>query len=358
MSITVIGPSRPMRGGIAQHTDELVKYLRLSGHYINHESWSAQFPRRLYRGESIPISVLRTNTNASFSLSWWNIFSWFRAGFRNRHKKLIFCSATPFQYPIFLVILALNSALNRKESVLIAHNVIPHEASFLDTRLTKLFFRSVGNILVHSDSDFQVAEYLAPNKVRKAPLPFHSTVQPNVKPGTQIHHQILFFGYIRKYKGLDVLLEALTFTNSKINLIVAGQFWEDQNFYTEIIDRLSLSDRVEIIDRYLSEREVEQLIDDTDCMVLPYRSATSSQIPVIARQRSKPSIVTNVGGLPELVRDGIDGLIASGSSPQDLANTIDRLYEDNKVLELRQGCGPSDPQSDWARYLEALSPEL
>lgn len=343
-----------MEGGVAQHTDELVKRIRLIGYHTSHESWASQFPRRLFKGKSVPISVLRENSNVYFSLWWWNIFSWITAGVRNRNRKLIFCSATPFQYPIFLVILAFNSRYTRRKSILVAHNVMPHESSFLDSILTRLLFRSVGTVLVHGDPEAKKAEEIAPGRISVAPLPLHSTVRTRIEPDTQIHYQILFIGFVRKYKGLDLLLESLQFIDSKVNLVVAGRFWEDTRSYEQIVDRLSLSNRVAFIDRYVSEEELEQLIDESDCVVLPYRSATSSQIPAITRKRLKPSVVTHVGGLAELVNHGHNGLIVHEGTPECLAEAINSIYEGNKALDLRRGCVAPDGVSEWADYLSAL----
>lgn len=349
--MTVVGPVSPFRGGIALHTDALVKELLSNGNDVRVESWAHQYPRLLFKGFQPRRDDRVERSSVYFRLSWWNPFTWVGVGLRNRGRKFILVGVTPFQYPIFLCILLFGAAILGRRSVVIAHNVTPHETSRFDRFLTALLFRTVGSVVTHSNSEYQEALRFQPN-CRLARLPYHGPQMGSETPPFTRTNRILFLGYVREYKGLDLLIAALSRTENTPSLIVAGEFWQPMSQYQELCELHQLAQRVEFRPGYVEDTEVPNLLDQVDLLVLPYRSSTATQLPAIARARRTPTIVTPVGDLANSVEHGKNGIVASGATTKALAEAIDLAYKNLRFLS--DNCSEPRLGQEWEQYLGTL----
>ncbi len=170
----------------------------------------------------------------------------------------------------------------------------------------------------------------------------------------QVHRRLLFFGIVRPYKGLDVLLRALAQGPAGVELRVAGEFWHGAAEYTNLCQQLGIEDRVEFIPEYVAAEEVPTIFDRVDALVLPYRTATGSQGPLTAFDFGVPVIATDVGALAERVTPEVDGLVVPPDDVEALASALERFYSDGTELRLRRGVRRSDTSGMWSDYLAAL----
>jgi glycosyltransferase involved in cell wall biosynthesis len=167
---------------------------------------------------------------------------------------------------------------------------------------------------------------------------------------------VLFFGYIRKYKGLDLLFEAMDIVRKsmEIHLLVAGEFYDDEQYYRGIVEQRGLGNCVHFLSEYIPNDRVSIIFSAVDCVVLPYRSATQSGIVQIAYNFNKPVIVTNVGGLAETVEDGISGFVVPPESPEALADSIEAFYRENREDTFVAGVKIEKAKYSWESLTAAI----
>jgi len=348
---TIVGPGAPFKGGVAQHTTELAHRLESFGETVTLESWKRQYPQRLYPGETqISESDDSTFEATNRRLSWNRPDSWIRVGLgmRKRGGRLIFVGVTPFQYPIYLVILFAAGRQARSDSVLIAHNVLPHESSPVDKLIVRLMFKFIGRVVTHSSNELDQALELGA-RASTASLPLHFEFPPDDPPARNSPAELLaFIGFVRPYKGLDLLIEAIGMSSEGIQLEVMGEFWDGIEKYEQLVDRLSLQDRVTLRPGYATNADVVELLDRCDALVLPYRSATSTQLPRIAFSRGVPVIATQVGDFRDQIRHHVDGVLCPPASPSHLSDAISSFYEN--IHSLRQNVKAPDISAEWNHY--------
>lgn len=352
-ALTIVGPVSPYRGGIALHTDRLSEELQVRGFDVVVESWSHQYPKNLYRGFQPRVIGQRECPSVYFQLSWRNPVSWLRVGIRNRGRKFVLIGVTPFQFPIYVLILLFGGALFNRKSVLLAHNVIPHESSIFDRALTKFLYRRLGAVVTHSETELEAAKFFT-DRVSRCALPFHATLEKSAPSRSGVTKNLLFVGFVREYKGVDLLIEALTMVPQDISLIIAGEFWDPLERYIALCKHYEVEHRVSLIDGFVEDHVLAELFNQADALILPYRNATSTQLPKLGRSRGVPSIVTPVGGLPETISPGLDGLVTPGLSPREIAQTVEKLYENDLLMSLKAGCDPPDESSEWDCYLSTF----
>jgi glycosyltransferase involved in cell wall biosynthesis len=242
--------------------------------------------------------------------------------------------------------------------VALCHNVLPHERGRTDVRLTRAVLRRADALLVHSEAERDKAAALVPVPAEVTPLPplaLTASTAPSA-PHTGVARRLLFFGMVRQYKGLDVLLRALALVPD-VSLMVAGEFWSGEAQTRSLVGDLGLTDRVEIRSGYVPAAEVDELLAGVDALALPYRAATASAHAYIAHSHGLPVVATRVGNLPEQVRDGVDGLLVEPEDPAALARAITRLYEPGVLDALRAGAAESGTRGAdelWSRYVAAF----
>jgi glycosyltransferase involved in cell wall biosynthesis len=391
LRIALVGPTYPYKGGGAQHTTELAHRLAAAGHEVTLESWRAQYPGFLYPGrqtiaepEGEPFPATRRE------LAWYRPDGWPRAGRRlgGSRDLVVFAVLTPVQVPAYLGILR-GVRAGSARVVALCHNVLPHERRRYDVPLVRALLRRADGVLVHSAGQAELARGLTSRPVRVAQLPPHLPGRPggsrqaggdtgrdagggaegetgrDADPDARRDagreadrdaggRRLLFFGIVRPYKGLDVLLRAMARGPAELSLTVAGEFWGGAEETERLVAELGLADRVELRPGYVAAAEVPDLFGAADALVLPYRAATASQNVWMAHEYGLPVIATRAGALADHVRDGVDGLLCEPGDVAELAKALERFCAPGEPERLRAGVRPVDPAPYWARYVETL----
>jgi len=369
--IAVVAPTHPYTGGIVHHSTELAHQLAAAGHDVEMVSWSAQYPAFLHPGTlRVPGGQpeVRVFPNTSRRLAWYNPLSWWLTGVRLRgFDAVLLVHAATVQVPAYLTLL---TALRRRrragvgpQVIVVAHNVLPHERHRGDSTFVRALFSRSDAVLVHSDELATLAKPLAGDHPRIvvaeiAPhLPVHPVPRRVVDADAEPFERLLFFGTVRPYKGLDVLLKALAQV-PRITLVVAGDIWSGAAELRAQLVSLGLADRVSLRPGYVAGADIPALFSDVDALVLPYRSGTASQNVLLARAMGVPVIATRSGTLTSQVHDGIDGLLAAPDDADDLAAALTRFYAPGMPQRLRAGVPPVDVESSWNGYIEILGAAL
>jgi glycosyltransferase involved in cell wall biosynthesis len=395
MKIALVGPAHPYKGGGARHTTELAHRLAAQGHDVIIESWRAQYPGRLYPGQqTVDVPEGEPYPRTRRRLAWYRPDGWPAEGRRLRLADLVvFAYLTPLQAPPYLAIMA---GLRRSaRTAVICHNVLPHERRPGDVPLTRALLSRADTVITHSAAQAAQARDLAPaTTVRTARIPPHlPTTRPQTQateragfpapaptppPGPAKPHahtsppapaepsaparlptpptptRLLFFGIVRPYKGLDVLLRALAQAPAHVTLTVAGEFWADTTEMDNLIGELGLADRVALRPGYVPADEIPALFGAADALVMPYREATASQNALLAFAHGVPVITTTAGALAEPVRDGVDGLTCAPGDTEDLLRVLKGFSDPQVARRLRAGIPAVDPDRGWADYLRVL----
>jgi glycosyltransferase involved in cell wall biosynthesis len=398
MKIALVGPAHPYKGGGARHTTELAHRLGAAGHDVIIESWRAQYPRRLYPGQqTVDVPEGEPYPRTHRRLAWYRPDGWLAEGRRLRPADLVvFAYLTPLQAPPYLALMA--GLRRHARTAVICHNVLPHERRPGDVPLTRALLSRADTVITHSAAQAAQARDLAPAAtVRTVAMPPHlpgnnqgteragfpapvSTALPApAKPPAQTSPpgpaepsaqtsllpppapaepsapaHLLFFGMVRPYKGLDVLLRALAQAPAEVTLTVAGEFWADTTEMDNLIAELGLADRVTLRPGYVPADEIPALFGAADALVMPYREATASQNALLAFAHGVPVITTTAGALAEPVRDGVDGLTCAPGDTEDLLRVLKEFSDPQVARRLRAGIPAVDPDRGWDGYLRVL----
>jgi glycosyltransferase involved in cell wall biosynthesis len=364
--IAVVGPTYPYKGGIAQHTTLLCHRLAASSaDEVDLLSWSAQYPSFLYPGQQrVPDGRPEVEVwpRTSYPLSWRRPDGWWRVGRRlrrGRYDAVVLVIITPVQAPAYIAVLTAlrRGAGPRPRVVALCHNVLPHETRPGDRLLTRRVLSLADEVLVHSAKQAEVAGSLSGTPVTVAALPpiLRGAGPAEPPPGDVLPRgQLLFFGLVRPYKGLDLLIDAMPDVPD-VRLTVAGEFWGGTAETEARISRLGLADRITLRPGYVDAAEVPGLFAAADALVLPYRSATSSANVFLAYEHGVPVVATEVGDMAQQVRDGESGLLCPPEDPAALAGVLRRLHSEPGLLaNLRAGARAFDTDALWAPYVAAV----
>ena len=356
MRIAIVGPCPPIKGGVAAHTVVLATSLEQAGHEVQIVSWSKQYPGFLYPGEQLTSTPeFETSAPTHRILSWQRPDTWVRAGRQLRDVDVIVIAhITPVQVPAYRALIRAARGGSARV-VLICHNVLPHERHRMDESLVSGLMSACDLVVTHSADQQALARRMTNRPVVWAPLaPFFPPAFAPRTPTPGEHRRLLFFGIVREYKGLEVLLQALAAGPADVRLRVAGEFWIAPETVVALCQDLGIADRVELRPGYVPADEVPSLFADVDALVVPYRHATGSQASWTGFQFGVPVIVTRTGTLAEGVVDGVDGFVAEPDDVKSLADVLDRFYEPGVPERLRSAVTPVDPAPLWNRYIEQL----
>lgn len=334
MRITLVGPAYPLRGGIAHHTYWLRRELAARGHAVQVISFRKLYPRLLFPGTTeMDTSGLRLDAGALAILTALGPLTWLQALRAIREfspRVVVFQWWQPFFGP--LVGMLARALGNRGiKRVIECHNVFPHEGSPLDRRLLKFAFSPADHLITHSERDRRNVAAIVPGKsVSVCSLPALEEFAGHATP-TREGRTILFFGKVRKYKGLSVLLEAMPKVLQRLDcrLEIIGEFYESIDRYNRLIRKLGLETAVRIDNRYVANEEVPGIFERADVLVLPYVSASSSGVAQIALSNALPVIASSAGGLSEAVMDGVNGLMFPSGDSDALAERIVYYFTNN-----------------------------
>jgi glycosyltransferase involved in cell wall biosynthesis len=338
--IIILGPAYPLRGGIAAFNERLARMLQQLGHRVIVYTFSLQYPSLLFPGKTQYVDGpppedldIRRRVNSV------NPFNWAAVGREIKALRpdlVITRFWLPFLGPSLGSVLRRVRKNSHTRIVCIADNVVPHEKRPGDKPLTAYFIRSCDAFVAMSQIVRDELQQFTPKPVIVVPHPLYDHFGPIVDQVTARRHLnlpeqgkwVLFFGFIRHYKGLDLLLEALhkpEIRQAGIRLLVAGECYGHEEHYRRIIREKHLEDQVALHIHYIADHEVKYYFSASDVVALPYRSATQSGIAPMAYHFEKPMIATRVGGLPDTIDDGKTGLLCE-PDPNDLAQTLIRFY--------------------------------
>ncbi|GAA0895593.1 glycosyltransferase family 4 protein [Pseudonocardia zijingensis] len=357
MRITLIGPAFPWRGGIPLLTNELAHRLAALGHTVHVRTWTRQGPPRLLPAERHPLATPEAEVYPTVQepLSWRDPRHWAHTGrvAAAESDVVVLIYYVPFQAPALAAIA--RAARREARVVVICANAVPHEPRPGDRVLMALLMRSADAILVHTEAERRALRSLTDRPVAVAALPPHLPATPRAQASSDRPptHRLLFFGKVRHYKGVDVLLRAMTLVPD-LELAIVGEFYEDRAQLDALVDELGLATRVHVTPEYLPADRIPGLFADVDALVLPYRSATASQLVALAHWHGAPVVATRVGNFPETVRDGVDGLLCAPDDVLDLVRALRALYEPGRLAALRAGVRPADAEAIWRDYIGAL----
>jgi glycosyltransferase involved in cell wall biosynthesis len=340
MKVVIMGPGHPLRGGLATFNQRLAKEFNDQGHDCSIYSFSLQYPSFLFPGktqysdEPAPTDVVIHSAINSI-----NPLNWIKIG--NRLKKLkpdiiVVRYWLPLMGPALGTILRRVRRNSHTKIICIADNVIPHEKRPGDKPFTKYFLKSCDAFVTMSEKVMADLRTFQPTKpAQLVSHPLYDNFGAIISRSEARKHLglnetdkiVLFFGFIRNYKGLDLLLEAIPLIkDTSVKVMVAGEFYEDEKSYREQIERLGIADRLILRTDFIQDSEVKYYLCAADAVIQPYRNATQSGVTPLAYHFEKPMVVTNVGGLPSLVPHEKVGLVVE-PGPAAIAAGIDRFYQ-------------------------------
>ncbi|MFM1745759.1 MAG: hypothetical protein RLZZ630_1696 [Bacteroidota bacterium] len=365
----ILGPAHPLRGGLAAFNERLARSFQAEGHRVTIFSFSLQYPSFLFPGKSQTTNdPAPKDLNIVTTVNSINPFNWILVGLRLMRLKpdiLVFKYWLPFMAPCFGTIARITRLNRHTRTICILDNVVPHEKRPGDRLLTHYFISSIEVFIAMSRQVLNDLRTFTKNKKalliphpiydHYGPLipPAEARIRLGLEPQTRC---ILFFGFIRGYKGLDLLIEAMAqpiLDDFDGKVIVAGEFYEDQAPYTQRIKELNLTDRFILRNDYIPDDEVRHYFSAADIVVQPYHSATQSGISQMAFHFNKPMIVTDVGGLPEIVHDGKTGWVVP-RDPVAIALAIHKTYASGVLDKLVEEVKEEKKKYDWKHMVDGV----
>ncbi len=365
--IILIGPIYPYKGGISHYTGLMYRELA-KRHDVEMISYKMQYPKFLFHKEQ------RDYSNDSFKIEGaqyllhtanpFNIVKTARYIRRRKADLVVIQWWHPYFAPCYFL---LTWFMGKQNIVFVCHNVFPHERFPLDKILTRLALNNGSHFIVHAAEEAKELIRIQPNPdYVVTPHPTYNAFRFEGMSREQAREQLsigqeerilLFFGYVREYKGLKYLLRAMPEIcreDEKVKLWVVGEFGADREEYFNLIHELEIEDRVQVRDAYTPDREVEKYFAAADLVVLPYTSATQSGIVQIAYGFTKPVVVTDVGGLPDVVKDGETGYIVEAGNPQAIAGAVVRFFREGQAQRMQENIEKEAYRFSWERMGEVL----
>lgn len=365
--IVLVGPVYPYKGGISHYTGMLCRALSKK-HDVTMVSYKMQYPKFMFKKEQ------RDYSNDSFKVDdtkYWlhtaNPFNIIATAMKIRALKpdmVIIQWWHPYFAPCYMILTWLLKGIKISY---VCHNVFPHERFPMDKLLTRLTLKGGDHYTVQSALDARDLRSIKPEaNYCQTQLPtfnafkFKDMSREEAREILQIPSDqkvLLFFGFVREYKGLRYIIEAMPRIREElgdVKLLVVGDFGDDKDQYMELINRCGVSDVVETVGGYIPDREVEKYFAASDLVVLPYISATQSAVVQIAYGFTKPVIVTDVGGLPEVVNDGQTGYVVKSKSADALADAAVKFFAEKKAEEFAVHIKAEEYKFSWDRIVEVM----
>ncbi len=366
-NVTIIGPGHPLRGGLATFNHRLARAFIDNGHACTIYSFSLQYPSFLFPGKTqYSEDPAPPGIRIYAAINSINPLNWIKTGNRLRKERpdiIVVRYWLPFMGPALGTILRRVRRNRHTRIVCIADNIIPHEKRPGDRLFTKYFVKACDAFVTMSEkvmADLRSVEKNKPAQLVRHPL-YDNFGDPVSKQEARKHlglpendKIILFFGFIRHYKGLDLLLDAMReLKGTGTRLMVAGEFYEDEKHYREQIEKLGIRDQLILHTDFIPDSEVRYYLCAADAVIQPYRQATQSGVTPLAYHFEKPMVVTDVGGLPDLVPHEKAGLVVE-PVPAAIAGGIRRFYqlgEDYFIPQLRD----EKQKYSWDSLIKAIT---
>ena len=365
--ILILGSAHPYRGGIAAFNERLAGQFQQEGHDVDLMTFTLQYPSFLFPGKTqystdpAPVGLkIERRINAVSPLNWLKIGK----VIRNRHYDVvIFAYWMSFFAPCYGTIARRLKGVAR---IGLAHNMLPHEPSVIDRMFSPYFVRSMDGVVALSKSVLNdIGRFEKQNKPKvfsPHPIYDHYGLRENRETALdnlnldKNYRYLLFFGLVRAYKGLDWLIEAFAderLRSYPVKLIVAGEFYDDKKPYLDRIASHQLSDTVMVYDEFIPDAKVKDFFNACDLVVQPYKTATQSGVTQIAYHFEKPMLVTNVGGLDEIVPDGKVGY-AVHPDVRSIADALVDFFGNQRQDDFKQGILSEKEKYSWSRMTAAI----
>lgn len=371
MKIIILGTAYPYRGGLAAFNERLATEYQKQGNDVEMYTFTLQYPSFLFPGKTqYSPDPAPENLTIYRKVNSCNPFNWLKVGKEIAKKNadvVIFAYWMSFMAPCMGTIARRIKKNGHTKVIALVHNMIPHEPNVLDKFLPPYFVKSMDGFMALSESVVKDIEKFdkrnCPKRFSPHPIYDHyGELLPREKALQLLNldpqnRYALFFGFIRAYKGLDLLLEAFAderLQQSNVKLLVAGEFYGDPEPYLQKIKDLKIEDSVILHNDYIPDTEVNRFFSVADIVAQPYKTATQSGVTQIAFHFEKPMLVTNVGGLPEIVPDGKIGYVVE-PDPKPIADALCRFFTENKQEEFSQNVIEEKKKYAWPTFTEIMS---
>jgi glycosyltransferase involved in cell wall biosynthesis len=367
--VLIVGPAWPLRGGLATYNERLCREFINLGYDCEILSFSLQYPSILFPGKTqFSDDLCPKDINIHTKINSINPFNWLFTGLRfskNNYDFVIFRYWMSFMGPSFGTIASLLKRNKKTRILAITDNIVPHEKKFFDKPFTNYFLNSIDGFLSMSREVYQQVETLQPNKPKTyVPHPMYDMFGEPIPKEIAIlklgldpqFNYCLFFGFIRKYKGLNLLLESFAKvdrTKHKLKLIIAGEFYEDSTPYLQQIKDLGLENDIILRTDFIPNENVGTYFCASSLVAQTYISATQSGVTQIAYYYNKPMLVTNVGGLAELVPDGKAGMVCETNS-DEIAYRWNNYFEKNLEQQMSEAILEEKKRFTWSYLANQL----
>ncbi|MEI6059807.1 MAG: glycosyltransferase [Bacteroidota bacterium] len=366
--VVLLGSAYPLRGGLASFNERIIREYQAQGYDAEIYTFSLQYPGFLFPGktqysedpppEGLEISVKVNSINP---------FNWIKVGLELKRMKpdlLVVKFWLPFMAPCFGTIALIAKSNKVTRVVSIVDNIIPHEHRVGDRILAKYWVMAVDGFIAMSKNVLTDLRTFTQKPALFCPHPIYDNYGEAIPKAVAKKmldldpdiHYVLFFGFIRDYKGLDLLLMAFAkskLANLPVKLLVAGEFYSDPKPYHDLIRELELGDRVVLATEFIPESQVSKYFCASDLVAQPYKSATQSGVTQIAYHFDKPMIITRVGGLEEFVTHNLVGYVVE-PDPEAIAGAIYTFFIENKEAEFSENASREKLRFSWTNMLKTI----
>ncbi|PXV62844.1 glycosyltransferase involved in cell wall biosynthesis [Dysgonomonas alginatilytica] len=365
MKIAILSPFYPYRGGIASFSNRLYQELEETESIeVSAFSFSLLYPSFLFPGKTqyVEGEDFASSIQSERILNSVNPFSWLStAEAINKYNPdvVIIAYWMPFVAPALGTVCHLLD--NKIKIVSLIHNAIPHEKRFFDKVFAKYFFKKCDSFIVLSEPvKDDLGNLISQPKVMVTPHPIYDHYKERIdkSEACKLLHvdadkkNLLFFGLIRDYKGLDLLIESMSYLDDSYQLIIAGECYGDFQKYQQLIDQSPFKENIKVFEQYIPDDMVTTLFSAADVLVLPYRDATQSGVVAVAYQMELPMIATNVGALGETILSSATGIVVE-VSPKAISEGIKSYFENGKQAYLNN-VRTEKKRLSWSKFVEHL----
>ena len=366
MKIVLLGPAHPYRGGLASIMETMAREWQSRGHEVRIYTFTVQYPSLLFPGKTQYVATpAPEDLHIERVMNTINPLNWLSLGLRLKRERpdvVVMKYWTPFMAPCFGTIARIARSNGVTKFVCQIDNVEPHEHHIIDRPCNHYYLGAVDGFVYMSEQVHGELKAYTSAPALFSPHPmfenFGEVAERNeacrmigLDPAQKY---TLFFGLIRDYKGLDLLLKAWAeWMPEGRKLLIAGEFYASRDKYLALIDELGLQDRVVLHDRFIPDEDVRYYFSAADALVLPYRTATQSGVTQIAYQFSTPMIVTDVGGLKEIVPDGKVGYLCK-PEPESIAEKVEQIWQGDNLDRFHQNCLKERERFSWEEMCAKL----
>ena len=366
MKIILLGPAHPYRGGLASIMETMAREWQSRGHEVRIYTFTVQYPSLLFPGKTQYVTTpAPEDLHIERVMNTVNPLNWVSLGLRLKRERpdmVVMKYWTPFMAPCFGTIARIARSNGVTKFVCQIDNVEPHEHHIIDRPCNHYYLGAVDGFVYMSEQVHGELKAYTSAPALFSPHPMFENFGRAVERdeacrriGLDVEQRYtLFFGLIRDYKGLDLLLRAWAkWMPEGRKLLIAGEFYASREKYISLIEELGLREKVVLHDRFIADEDVRYYFSAADALVLPYRTATQSGVTQIAYNFSLPMIVTRVGGLPEIVPDGRVGLVCEPTA-ESIKDALEQLYEGDTLQRLKENFAQERKRFSWAAMCDKL----